>query len=111
MRILLLASLLSVIPALAAEGETRTGLIAYAECAEDGKVTQAEHAKCAEGKNRDDQVLVFVDQGNPKKILELLIEDPADPFVGKWVTVQGNVEDNFLEILAIEAAPEPAKKK
>jgi hypothetical protein len=111
MRSLLLGSLLFVIPALAAQGETRTGLIAYGECAEDGKVTEAEHAKCAEGKNRDDHVLVFVDQGNPKKILELLIEDPADPFVGKWVKVEGNVDDNFLEIVSIEAAPEPAKKK
>jgi hypothetical protein len=111
MRTLLLVTLFSVIPALAAEGETRTGLIAYDQCAEDGKVTEAEHAKCAQGKERDDHVLVFVDQGDPKKILELLVEDPADPFVGKWVKVQGNVDDNFLEILAIEAAPEPARKK
>ncbi|MCB9386176.1 MAG: hypothetical protein H6509_16320 [Bryobacterales bacterium] len=108
MRTLLLASLL--LPTLAF-AETRTGLIAYAECAEDGKVTEAEHAKCAQGKNRDDHVLVFVDQGNPKKIFELLIEDPADDFVGKWVKVEGNVDDNFLEIVSIEAAPEPAKKK
>ncbi|MEZ5362270.1 MAG: hypothetical protein R2748_07985 [Bryobacterales bacterium] len=108
MRTLLLASLL--LPTLAF-AETRTGLIAYAECAEDGKVTEAEHAKCAQGKNRDDHVLVFVDQGNPKKIFELLIEDPADDFVGKWVKVEGNVDDNFLEIVTIEAAPEPAKKK
>ncbi len=111
MRTLLFATLLTVIPALAAEGETKMGLIAYDQCAEDGNVTEAEHAKCAQGKNRDDFVLVFVDQGNPKKIFELLVEDPADPFVGKWVKIQGNVDDNFLEIVTIEAAPEPAKKK
>ena len=111
MRTLLLAQLLLAIPAFAAEGETRTGLIAYAQCAEDGKVTESEHANCAQGKNRDDHVLVFVDGGNPKKILELLLEDPADPFVGKWVTVQGNVEDNFLEIISIAPASEPATKK
>ena len=111
MRTLMLACLFGALFALTAAAETRSGLIAFAECAEDGKITEAEHAKCAEGKDRDDHVLVFVDQGNPKKILELLIEDPADPFVGKWVKVEGNVDDNFLEIVEIEPAPEPAKKR
>jgi hypothetical protein len=111
MRILLLAGLLSTLPALAAPVETRMGLIAYDQCAEDGKVTEAEHAKCAAGKERDDYVLVFVDQGNPKKIFELLVEDPADPFVGKWVKIEGEVDDNFIDIQTIQAAPEPAKKK
>jgi hypothetical protein len=111
MRTLTLAALFCTLVPLALAAETRTGLIAYAECAEDGKVTEAEHAKCAQGKERDDHVLVFVDQGNPKKIMELLIEDPADAFVGKWVKVEGNVDDNFLEIVSIAAAPEPAKKK
>lgn len=108
MRTLLLAGLLACTPALA---ETKTGLIAYDQCAEDGKVTEAEHAKCAEGKERDDHVLVFVDQGNPKKIFELFFEDPADPFVGKWVKIECEVDDNFVDIQSIEAAPEPAKKK
>lgn len=108
MRTLLLASLLASVPVFA---ETKFGLIAYDLCAEEGKVTEAEHAKCAQGKNRDDYVLVFVDQGNPKKIFELLFEDPADPFVGKWVKIECEVDDNFVEIQSIEAAPEPAKKK
>ena len=108
MRTLLLASLMFSVSAWA---ETRTGLIAYDQCAEDGKVTEAEHAKCAADKNRDEQVLVFVDQGNPKKIFELLFEDPADPFVGKWVKIECEVDDNFVDIQSIEAAPEPAKKK
>ena len=111
MRTLTLAGLFCALVPLTLAAETRTGLIAFAECAEDGKVTEAEHSKCAQGKERDDHVLVFVDQGNPKKILELLIEDPADDFVGKWVKVEGNVDDNFLEIVSITAAPEPAKKK
>ncbi len=108
MRNLLLSGLLLTVPALA---ETKTGLIAYDHCAEDGKVTEAEHAKCAEGKNRDDHVLVFVDQGNPKKLFELFFEEPADPFVGKWVEVECVVDENFIEILSIEAAPEPRGKK
>ena len=108
MRTLFLASLLFAIPALA---ETKLGLIAYDQCAEDGKVTEAEHAKCAEGKDRDDHVLVFVDQGNPKKLFELFFEDPADDFVGKWVKIECEVDDNFIEIHSIEAAPEPEKKK
>ncbi|MBI1357637.1 MAG: hypothetical protein GC160_25125 [Acidobacteria bacterium] len=91
---------LAPIPSEAAE--KLTGLIAYADCAEDGKITEAEHAKCAQGKNRDDQVLVFVPEKNPKKVLELLFEDPADPYVGKMVEVEGVVEDNFLEIQKIK---------
>jgi hypothetical protein len=108
MRTLLLASLLAAVPALA---ETKTGLIAYDACVADGKVTEADHAKCAEGKDRDDYILVFVDQGNPKKVFELFFEDPADPFVGKWVKIEAEVDDNFLDIQSIEAAPEPARKK
>ena len=108
MRIFILAVLLT---GAIAEAETRSGLIAYDQCAEDGKVTEAEHAKCAQGKQRDDYVLVFVDQGNPKKIFELFFEDPADAFVGKWVKVECTVDENFIEIESIEAAPEPAGKK
>ena len=94
MRTLFLASLLFAIPALA---ETKLGLIAFDQC--------------AEGKDRDDHVLVFVDQGNPKKLFELFFEDPADDFVGKWVKIECEVDDNFIEIHSIEAAPEPEKKK
>jgi len=88
-------------PSWAAE-KSMAGLIAYAECAEEGKVTPAEHAKCEEGKDRDDHLLVFVPENEPKKIYELLFEEPADPYVGKLVVVKGDFEDNFLEILEIE---------
>ena len=110
LRTLLLGGLLAwaVAPLSAAKF---SGLIALEECAENGKVTEAEHAKCAEGKDRDDHVLVFVHNGDKKKVYELLIEDPADPFVGKWVTIEGELEDNFLDIRSIAAAPEPKGKK
>lgn len=98
---LLAASALLAAPVWAAE-QTMTGIIAYADCAEDKKVTPSEHAKCAEGKERDDMLLVFVPENDAKKIFELLFEEPADPYVGKMVTVQGDFEDNFLEIHKIE---------
>ena len=85
-----------------AEEQKFVGIIAYADCAEDSKVTPEEHAKCAEGKERDDMLLVFVPENDPKKIYELLFEEPADPYVGKMVVVEGTVEDNFLEITKIE---------
>jgi len=84
-----------------AEHKKMSGIIAYADCAEDGKVTPAEHAKCAEGKDRDEMLLVFVPENDKKKIYELLFEEPADPFVGQIVTVEGEVEDNFLDIAKI----------
>ena len=76
MRSLLLAGLLFSIPGSA---ETRLGLIAYDQCAEDGKVTEAEHAKCAQGKQRDDYVLVFVDQGNPEEDLRVVLRRARRP--------------------------------
>ena len=94
---------LTLVPVQGLAAEKMTGLIAFADCAEDGKVTEAEHAKCAAGKNRDDQVLVFVPEKTPKKVLELLFEDEADPYVGKLVVIEGVVEDNFLEIHKIAA--------
>lgn len=85
-----------------AEQKKMVGIIAYADCAEDGKVTPSEHAKCAEGKERDEMLLVFVPENDKKKIYELLFEEPADPFVGQMVVVEGDVEDNFLDIAKIE---------
>jgi hypothetical protein len=100
---LLAAVVLVAAPTWAQEQKKHVGLIAYADCAEDGKVTPADHAKCAEGKDRDDMLLVFVPEKSPKKIYELLFEDPAEDYIGKMVVVDGILEDNFLEILTIEA--------
>ena len=98
--LLLIASALLAVPSWATE-QKMDGIIAYADCAEDKKVTPAEHAKCAEGKERDEMLLVFVPEKDSKKIYELLFEDPADPYIGKMVTVEGDFEDNFLEITKI----------
>ena len=99
---LLTAALLLAAPSWAQEKKF-VGIIAYADCAEDGKVTPADHAKCAEGKDRDDMLLVFVPEKSPKKIYELLFEDPAEDFIGKLVVVEGILEDDFLEIINIQA--------
>ena len=93
------AALLSPLPASA---ETFTGLIAYANCAEDGKITEAEHAACAKNKNRDDEVLVFA--VTKKKVYEIFEEYKADDFVGKKVVIEGVLDQGFIEIETIREA-------
>ena len=100
-RLLIPALLLMAAPLLSAE--EFTGLIAYGDCAEDGKVTVAEHAKCAKGKDRDFQVLVFVNRKD-KKTYELIDEGQVEEFLGKEVKIEGRFEDGFALIDKIEPA-------
>ncbi len=99
-RLLLLALLLAA-PLLHAD--ELTGLIAYGDCAEDGKTTVEEHAKCAKDKNRDFQVLVFVNRKD-KKTYELVDEDQVEQFIGKEVKIDGRLEDGFVIIDKVEPA-------
>ena len=82
-----------------AQAETFTGLIAYASCAEQGKITPKEHEDCAKGTTRDDEVLVFAVR--KKKVYEIFEEDKADPFVGKEVVIEGQLDQGFIEIESI----------
>lgn len=88
--------------ASALRAETFTGLVAYASCAEDGKITEAEHAECAKNTSRDDEVLVFA--VSKKKVYEIFEEDKADDFVGKKVVIEGTLDEGFIEIETIRAA-------
>ncbi len=101
LRFLLPFLVLATAPLLSAD--ELTGLIAYGECAEDGKVTVEEHAKCAKGKDRDFQVLVFVNRKD-KKTYELIDEGQVEDFVGKEVKIDGRLEDGFAVIDKIEPA-------
>ena len=98
------AALLAAAPASA---ETFTGLVAYSSCAVQGKITPEEHAKCAQGTSRDDEVLVFaVDK---KTVYEIFEEDRAEEFIGKYVEIHGVLDEGFIEIEAIEPAESPKK--
>jgi|GEM_PF-2414630 len=81
--------------------ETFNGLVAYASCAEDGKITEAEHAACAKKTSRDDEVLVFA--VSKKKVYEIFEEYKADDFVGKKVVIEGKLDQGFIEIETIRA--------
>jgi len=94
------ALFLALSPSLRAE--TFTGMVAYASCAEDGKITEAEHAACAKKTNRDDEVLVFA--VSKKKVYEIFEEYKADDFVGKKVVIEGVLDQGFIEIETIRAA-------
>lgn len=94
------AALLSSAPLAAAEFR---GLIAYSECAEDGKTTERAHANCAKDKDRDYQVLVFFN-AKDKKIYEVIDESEVEPFLGKEVVIEGDIDDDFILIDSIKAA-------
>ena len=103
MRVRFLLTTLALAGAPFLGADEMTGLIAYGDCAEDGKVTVAEHAKCAKGKDRDFQVLVFVNRGD-KKTYELIDESQVEEFLGKEVRIEGRLEDGFALIDKIESA-------
>lgn len=96
---ILLAALVAAGLSLPAAAETFTGLIAYASCAEQGKITPEDHAACAKSTTRDDEVLVFA--VSKKKVYEIFEEDKADPFVGKEVVIEGTLDQGFIEIETI----------
>ena len=100
MRKLALLLLLAAFPLAA---ETFTGLIAFAECAEDKKITEADHAKCAKGKDRDFQLIVFYNEKD-KKNYDLIDEGEVEEFIGKRVVIEGRVEEGFLVIDSIKSA-------
>lgn len=96
-------ALLLLLAALPLAAETFTGLIAFAECAEEGKVTEEAHAKCAKGKDRDFQLIVFHNEGD-KKNYDLIDEDEVEELIGKRVVVEGRLEEGFLIIESIRPA-------
>ena len=104
MKTVILAPALALMMTAPAAADQFTGLIAYATCAEAGKKTVNQHEACAKKLKRDDELLVFVDSKNPKKVYEIFEEYKAEEYLGKNVKIQGVLDQGFIEIESIEPA-------
>ncbi len=100
----MLVPALALVLAAPAAADQFTGLIAYATCAEAGKKTVKDHAPCAQKLKRDDELLVFVDSKNPKKVYEIFEEYKVEEYLGKIVRIEGVLDEGFLEIETVELA-------
>ena len=98
----MLVSALALMLAAPAVADEFTGLIAYATCAEAGKKTVKDHAPCAQKLKRDDELLVFVDSKNPKKVYEIFEEYKVEEYLGQIVRIKGVLDQGFLEIETVE---------
>jgi len=100
----MLVPMLALVLVAPAAADQFKGLIAYSTCAEAGKKTVKEHAPCAQKLKRDDELLVFVDSKNPKKVYEIFEEYKVEEFVGQIVRINGVLDQGFLEIETVELA-------